>query len=297
MLYLSFLTSYSVYNIEVCARYFIIIQHRITSVWQLLALIVVWAFFFMGTLMDYTKVCKACQEELPATSEYFNKHKGGKYGLMAKCKLCHKIYNQNMYKKHQEKRVKAKKEYWQVNHDKVLESNKKSYQKHRDKRLKEKQLELKLYPEKMKQRRKEQYIKHREKRLLEVKDYAKNNKNKIRKRQAEYTINRYRNDPAFKIKMNLSRRLRNCIKKDSKSIVDFIGCSIDDVKTHLEKQFTNGMNWDNYGKWHIDHIIPCASFDLTDPEQQKKCFHYSNLQPLWASDNIRKSDKVFDSEQ
>jgi DNA/RNA endonuclease G (NUC1) len=54
------------------------------------------------------------------------------------------------------------------------------------------------------------------------------------------------------------------------------------------------MNWENYGKngWHIDHIIPCASFDLTDPKQQKNCFHYTNLQPLWAADNIRKSDKI-----
>ena len=245
----------------------------------------------------YTKICTCCQGEFPATSEHFNKQKGGKYGLMAKCKSCHKIYNQNMYKKHQEKRVKAKKEYRQVNHDKVLESSKKSYQKHRDKRLKEKKLELKLYPEKIKQRRREQYIKHREKRLLEVKEYAKDNKDKIRKRNAEYTINKYHNDTHFKIKMNLSRRLRQFIKKNGNSTVDFIGCSIQDVKVHLEKQFTSGMSWDNYGKWHIDHIIPCASFDLTDPEQQKKCFHYSNLQPLWASDNIRKSDKVFDSEQ
>jgi hypothetical protein len=54
------------------------------------------------------------------------------------------------------------------------------------------------------------------------------------------------------------------------------------------------MSWGNYGLhgWHVDHIIPCASFDLTDPEQQRQCFHYTNLQPLWAEDNLRKSDKL-----
>jgi hypothetical protein len=60
----------------------------------------------------------------------------------------------------------------------------------------------------------------------------------------------------------------------------------------LEKQFTKGMNWKNYGKWHIDHIKPCASFDLSLEHEQKLCFHFTNLQPLWAKDNIRKSDKI-----
>lgn len=71
-----------------------------------------------------------------------------------------------------------------------------------------------------------------------------------------------------------------------------IGCSYFDLRSHLEAQFLPGMTWKNHGRhgWHIDHIRPCASFDLTDPEQQKQCFHYSNLQPLWAADNIRKSD-------
>ena len=63
-----------------------------------------------------------------------------------------------------------------------------------------------------------------------------------------------------------------------------------ELKAYLELQFTDGMTWENRGNWHIDHIRPCASFDLTDPEQQKQCFHYTNLQPLWAADNLAKSD-------
>lgn len=73
--------------------------------------------------------------------------------------------------------------------------------------------------------------------------------------------------------------------------MELTGCSKDDLYSHLESKFTEGMNWDNYGKWHIDHIKPCVSFDLTDTEEQKKCFHWTNLQPLWAIDNMRKGAK------
>ena len=63
------------------------------------------------------------------------------------------------------------------------------------------------------------------------------------------------------------------------------------MRPWLEAQFLPGMTWDNHGEWHIDHIRPCASFDFSDPQQQKECSHYSNLQPLWAKDNLSKSDK------
>ena len=68
----------------------------------------------------------------------------------------------------------------------------------------------------------------------------------------------------------------------------YTGCSIDFLVKHIEKQFKNGMNWENRNKWHIDHIKPCANFDLTDTKQQLECFHYTNLQPLWAVENMKK---------
>lgn len=73
-----------------------------------------------------------------------------------------------------------------------------------------------------------------------------------------------------------------------------LGCSIADLCQHLEKQFREGMTWDNYCRfgWHVDHIKPCASFDLLDPAQQRACFHYTNLQPLWHWENAAKSDKI-----
>jgi hypothetical protein len=70
-----------------------------------------------------------------------------------------------------------------------------------------------------------------------------------------------------------------------------LGCSIIEFRQHLEKQFVNGMKWENYGEWHIDHIIPCSSFDLSKIDEQKKCFHYTNQQPLWKIDNLRKGNR------
>lgn len=79
--------------------------------------------------------------------------------------------------------------------------------------------------------------------------------------------------------------------------MELIGCSIEQLLEHLESQFQDGMTWDNYGEWHIDHIKPCAMFDFTKEEDQRECFHYTNLQPLWAEDNLRKSDKYIEEDE
>ena len=106
----------------------------------------------------------------------------------------------------------------------------------------------------------------------------------------------YQNDVHFKIRQNLSTRIRIALGSSSKAenTANLLGCSINELRAHLERQFTVGMTWDNYGVegWHIDHRKPCASFDLTIPEQQKICFHYTNLQPLWARDNLSKGDRL-----
>ena len=84
---------------------------------------------------------------------------------------------------------------------------------------------------------------------------------------------------------------RSIVKRGAYKIAKtetLLGCTVAEARAHLESQFLLGMSWDNHGEWHIDHIKPCASFDLTDFEQQKRCMHYTNLQPLWAEDNLRK---------
>ena len=114
--------------------------------------------------------------------------------------------------------------------------------------------------------------------------------------QRNYMAERASNDLDFRLRGSLRARIRAAIKskgghKCSKTIA-LVGCSIEELRAHLEANFTSGMSWDNYGSWHIDHIKPCAAFDLSDERQQRKCFHYSNLQPLWAQDNLRKGAKV-----
>ncbi len=73
--------------------------------------------------------------------------------------------------------------------------------------------------------------------------------------------------------------------------MELLGCTIDELKRYLEQQFKEGMTWDNYGEWHVDHIKPCASFNFFNENEQKECFHFTNLQPLWAEDDMKKHDK------
>ena len=100
----------------------------------------------------------------------------------------------------------------------------------------------------------------------------------------------------YRLKTALRSRLRSAIHYGSKggSAVRDLGCSIDDLKKHLESKFRPGMSWENWSRngWHIDHIVPLDSFDLTNPDQVKTACNYTNLQPLWAADNIRKGAKV-----
>ena len=105
---------------------------------------------------------------------------------------------------------------------------------------------------------------------------------------------RMKTDPVFKLKRTLRTRIWDALKGryKSASTMKLLGCSIPHLKDHLEKQFLPGMTWENHGKWHIDHMMPCASFDLTDPEQQRQCCHYTNLQPMWGKENMSKQDKI-----
>lgn len=129
--------------------------------------------------------------------------------------------------------------------------------------------------------------------------YAKTKPELTRARQKRTIDKRLRNDPVFKLLQTLRGRVGAAIKKNrgkkAAKTMDLIGCSVQYVRAFLEKQFQPGMTWENHGKgsgkWHIDHIKPCAAFDLSDEWQQRYCFHYTNLQPLWGPDNIRKGAK------
>lgn len=132
------------------------------------------------------------------------------------------------------------------------------------------------------------------------KRYAKSDKGKLAQRR--YVKKRYQSNIEFKIRTTLRTRLRHAITKNIKqsSAIKLLGCTVEYFISYIESKLLPNMTWDNYGNpngnhtdcWHIDHIVPCSNFDLTSLEQQKLCFHYTNLQPLWAKDNLSKSDKV-----
>lgn len=117
-----------------------------------------------------------------------------------------------------------------------------------------------------------------------------------RAKRRNYRNEKYKTDINYKIESSLRNRVRSAVTKGYKSnrSIKLLGCSIDELKVHLEQQFEPGMTWENYGEWHIDHIIPCARFDLRNPIHQKICFNYRNLQPLWAKDNSSKHDNLPD---
>lgn len=178
-----------------------------------------------------------------------------------------KNYRKEYYLKHKEKIIKEQKEYYANNPDKRVEQNERKREYH--------------------EKNKERFKAHRQKPEIKKQRLA---------RQKTYQNNKRKTNPEFKIRVLLSNRLNHALKGGLKAAntMKLVGCSPKFLKQYLENQFKPGMTWQNHTVtgWHIDHIKPCTAFDLSDHEQQKECFHYKNLQPLWYDENIRKSNKV-----
>ena len=125
-----------------------------------------------------------------------------------------------------------------------------------------------------------------------------NKKEELNKKQVEYNKKRYNSDPYFRavlcMRTRISKLLRLKNADKNNKFYNYLGCSKEEFIEYFQAKFKEGMTWENHGEWHIDHIKPCASFNLLDEEEQKKCFHYTNLQPLWASENLSKGCKYID---
>lgn len=153
-------------------------------------------------------------------------------------------------------------------------------------------------PEKHRQRNRASSKKNRKKSSAREKEWRRNNKDKVRDYNLKYVNKKRNNDLLFRIKLNVRTRMcgavSKCNSKKAGRTLRLVGCSAEQLREWLESKFLPGMTWENRGRhgWHIDHIVPLAKFDLSDPEQQAAAFHYTNLQPLWAKDNHRKSNKV-----
>lgn len=186
------------------------------------------------------------------------------------CKECFKIYSKNRYIENKEKILKKQHEYWKrkmsITENRIRENNRLSEYKK---------------TESGKEKRKESQDKyaHSEKRRMYIRGWESNK----RKNNLEYHLHQI-------ISHQISSRIKS--KKNNRSIFNFVSFTIEDLKEHLEKQFVDGMTWDNYGEWHIDHIIPVSVFNLNDENNIKKCWSIRNLRPLWKKDNIIKKDKI-----
>lgn len=128
---------------------------------------------------------------------------------------------------------------------------------------------------------------------------------KERRREMGYRYFKNRmKDPIVKLKHVMRNRLSCAMRRALKCkpysgsrVIEFIGCTPEELKKYLEAQFTNGMSWDNFGKWEIDHVFPLCKFDITNYEEMRKAWHYTNLRPLWAIENRRKHAKVMNQYQ
>ena len=152
----------------------------------------------------------------------------------------------------------------------------------------------------IKKRKKETYYKwveenkeHRENYMLE---YREKNAEKIRKNRRVYEKFKKDNDPHYRLSCYTRTAVYTCLKENNiskyKSTFDLLPFTLEELIYHLEKQFTKGMDWDNYGDWHLDHIIPMNSFDFDEGNSFTECWSLSNLQPLWGVENLSKGVKL-----
>lgn len=127
---------------------------------------------------------------------------------------------------------------------------------------------------------------------------AKAHSKSFRQKNPHYARDRYHTDPEYRIRTLLRGRLSAVFPGGTRSFSKSLGVERDVLVKHIEAQFQRGMTWENHGKvWHVDHIIPCAAFDLTKPEEVRRCFNYLNLRPLRARDNLTKSAKIIPHSQ
>jgi hypothetical protein len=227
------------------------------------------------------KKCSQCQEVKLLAEFYKNKTKRLK--VRAECKSCTKGYYANPENKARTKERMA--EYYAKPEIKTRTKERMAeyYAKPEIKtRTKERMAEYRAKPE-IKARRKERAAEYHAKPEVKAKTNAR-------------LKERYDSEKNTKLTVLLRSRQFQALKGKLKSAsaIKQLGCTVDEALQHLENQFQPGMTWDNWALdgWHVDHIKPCASFDLTKEEQQEECFHWSNLQPLWAKDNLEKSDKL-----
>lgn len=230
---------------------------------------------------ELMKICSKCDDE--KSIDEFNKSKANKNGIRSECKKCQSKYQ----KKYQKNNTKAKesRRRWKENNPKYnKEYYKKYYKKNRNKLCKE----YRIY-----------YQDNKEKIIKRNKKWQEVNPDYMREYLNEYQKKKRGNNFAYKLNGRISNLIRYSLKNRKNGIhwETLVGYTLNDLMKHLENLFLPSMTWDNYGKdgWSIDHIRPVSIFNITSNKCKgfKKCWGLENLRPMWAKDNLKKSNKLF----
>jgi hypothetical protein len=225
-------------------------------------------------------------------AEYFHRNRSTVSGYQDRCKICNGKRSKKYREENPEKVRAGQKKWREANREKVLAAQKKYREENREKVL---------------AGQKKWREANRESERLRASEYRKENRQRpeyvarVNAYFREYMKSRRRNDPTFRLQNNLQRGLYGCLsgKQKKSRTIEYVGIDLEKLWEHFESKFTDGMTRENYGEWHVDHIRPLSSFDFYSCEEGSEeyenllhqAWHYTNLQPLWAKDNLSKNSK------
>ena len=236
-----------------------------------------------------TKTCSNCHVCKPV--DLFGKK-------TKQCKACIAAKRREYYQGNKETFKAKQREYYQNNKEKVAagqrrwnQNNQEYYRNYNEKNK-----------EKVAAKRREYHQNNKEKVAAGKRRWKKKNKDHLTVYYRNYVRTKRQNDPVYRLRCALRTRMNQAVKaaglgKKCASSSELLGISYQGLKEWLEAQFTEGMTWENRSDWHVDHRVPCDAFDMTVPEQQRICFWYKNLQPMWAKDNIQKSNTYTEADK
>lgn len=244
------------------------------------------------------KNCSCCKETKEL--DLFVKDKYSRDGRKSLCLKCSRIKDAEYNKKNKEARAAKVRKWYSENREYAIAMN---VLQNKKRHLKKRGIDFEI-----------DFVKKSDLIVSEPPEIAQararlrkkehNSKLETKRKNCERIKNKYKNDPGYKIqklcRTRIVQELKDVNLKKTNRTVDLLGCSLEEAKRHIESQWKEGMNWDNHGlwkigepmTWHIDHIIPCDFFDLTDNKQLFICFNWKNLRPEWADKNISKSNKI-----
>ena len=256
------------------------------------------------------KACTRCKET--KLFEHFTKDKNAKDGFAIYCKPCRSTMRKESYPRYRDKAVAKSKEYREAHPEKVAVAKKRCYEAKKDEYLaknKIRYIENREHAleqtakyraknrEKIRQRNARYYAENRKAIIAKQAEYQKREAERLNEYSREYVKKRRKSDKLYALQINMRGRFKFELAKRGETkwlkVNEYLGCSWVELRDYLEAQFTDDMSWNNYGEWHVDHIVPLAIAE--NKEQLVELCHYTNLRPLWAFDNISKGAKLPDN--